>query len=121
MDIVPAGDGMLVEVKVNPNEIEHVKVGLKSHVRLTAYKQHRVPTIEGRLTYVSADKLTDDRGEAYILARVTLLPESLHALKGVVMTPGMPAEVIVVGGERRAIDYFISPFSDSLRRAFREE
>jgi hypothetical protein len=33
----------------------------------------------------------------------------------------MPAEVMIVTGERRAIDYFIAPLSDRMRRAFREQ
>jgi HlyD family secretion protein len=33
----------------------------------------------------------------------------------------MPAEVLIIGGERTAIDYFISPITDSLRRSFGEE
>jgi HlyD family secretion protein len=33
----------------------------------------------------------------------------------------MPAEVMMVTGERRALDYFVSPITDSMRRAFREE
>jgi hypothetical protein len=32
----------------------------------------------------------------------------------------MPAEVYVVTGERTVLDYLLSPFYDSLRRAFRE-
>jgi HlyD family secretion protein len=33
----------------------------------------------------------------------------------------MPAEVLIIGGERKAIDYFISPVTRSLERAFRED
>jgi len=42
-------------------------------------------------------------------------------LKGVALYPGMPAEILIIGGERLAIDYFISPITDSFRRALREE
>jgi HlyD family secretion protein len=33
----------------------------------------------------------------------------------------MPAEVLIINGERTAIDFFISPITDSWRRSFREE
>jgi HlyD family secretion protein len=33
----------------------------------------------------------------------------------------MPAEVLIATGPRRAIDYFISPITDSWHRAFRED
>ena len=44
--------------------------------------------------------------------------KSLHHVE---MIPGMPAEVIMINAKRRAIDYFLSPITDSMRRAFREE
>jgi hypothetical protein len=33
----------------------------------------------------------------------------------------MPADVLVIGAERSALDYLLSPILDSLRRAMREE
>ena len=122
LDIVPLDDNLIVEVHVNPTDIDVVRLGLPAFVRLTAYKQHRVPAIEGTVTYVSADKLIDQRnGDPYFIARVRLLPQSLGALKHVELYPGMPAEVMVVTGERRAIDYVVAPITDSMRRAFRED
>ena len=49
------------------------------------------------------------------------MKQSLQSLHHVEMVPGMPAEVILINAERRAIDYFLSPITDSMRRAFREE
>jgi HlyD family secretion protein len=122
LDIVPLDDNMIVEAHVNPNDIDVVRLGLPAFVRLTAYKQRRVPPIEGTVIYVSADKLIDQRnGDPYFIARVRLLPQSLAALKHVELYPGMPAEVMMVTGERRALDYFVAPITDSMRRAFREE
>ena len=39
----------------------------------------------------------------------------------VVPSPGMPADALIVTGERRAIDYFLAPLLSRLRRSFREE
>jgi HlyD family secretion protein len=122
LDIVPLDDNLIVEAHVSPGDIDVVRVGLPAFVRLTAYKQHRVPPIAGTVIYVSADKLVDQRnGEPYFTARVRLSPQSLAELKRVELYPGMPAEVMMVTGERRAIDYFVAPITDSMRRAFREE
>ncbi len=122
LDIVPLDDNMMVEARVNPNDIDVVRVGLPAFVRLTAYKQRRVPSIDGTVMYVSADKMLDQRnGEAYFVARVRLSPQSLAELRHVELYPGMPAEVMMVTGERRALDYFVAPITDSMRRAFRED
>jgi multidrug efflux pump subunit AcrA (membrane-fusion protein) len=91
-------------------------------VRLIAYRNGTVPTFAGKLTYVSADMLTDERsGESYFLARVQLDPSHLAAFPQVALTPGMPAEVMISTGERRALDWLLAPISDRFRRSLREE
>jgi HlyD family secretion protein len=121
LDVVPDDGRLLVEANVQPNDIEHVHLGQKVNVRLISYKQHKVPVLTGKLAYVSADRQIDAKGEPFFVARVELTPGALDRLKGVKLYPGMPAEVLIIGGERVAIDYFLAPITDSLNRAFREE
>lgn len=121
LDIVPQDDKMIVEVKIRPDEIEHVHAGQKVNIRLTAYKQHKVPVLTGRLVYVAADSQLDTKGDQFILARGEIDHRELARIKGVSLYPGMPAEVLIIGGERTAIDYFLSPITDSLHRSFSEE
>jgi len=74
------------------------------------------------LTTVSADRLTDPRtGAPYFLARVTLDSEPTVPLDGSALYPGMSAEVMIVTGERTALDYFLRPIGSSFNRAFREQ
>jgi HlyD family secretion protein len=121
LDIVPQDDRMLVEANVRPEDIEHVHVGQRVNVRLTSYKQHKVPVLTGRVTYVSADRQEDQKGDPFFLARAELDPGVLAGLSGVKVSPGMPAEILIVTGERLAIDYFISPITDSLNRSLTEQ
>jgi membrane fusion protein, type I secretion system len=91
-------------------------------VRLTAFKQRRTPTVHGRVIQVSADRVThDDQDIAYYKADVEIDPTELRRLDGISLYPGMPAEVLVMAGERTFLDYLITPITDSLSRAFREE
>jgi HlyD family secretion protein len=121
MDIVPEGDPLLAEARVQPGDIESVRVGMPAQVWLSAYRASLTPPVDARVVHVSADKLTDSRsGEPYFVARVSILPESLARLPEVSLSPGMPVEVALVTGERRAVDYFLAPLSDRLRRSFRE-
>jgi HlyD family secretion protein len=80
-----------------------------------------VPVLTGDLVYVSADRQVDARGVPFFLARAEIDTKALSGLKGVSLYPGMPAEVLIIGGERKVIDYFVSPISRSLDRAFRED
>lgn len=120
MDIVPQGQRLLVEAAIDPNDIEHVHVGQPVNVRLTAFKQHKVPVLTGRVVYVSADRQLDPKGEPFFLARAELDAEALAGLEQVKLYPGMPAEALIIGGERTAMDYIISPITDGMRRSLRE-
>ena len=122
LDLVPIDDELVVEAQVSPADIDSIRVGQVANVRLSAYKQRKVPTIDAHVMYVAADQVLDQRtGQSYFTARVRLDPESLASLHHVELVPGMPAEVIMINAKRRAIDYFLSPITDSMRRAFREE
>lgn len=122
MDIVPSNDSLVVEAKVRPEDIDTVRDGLQAMVRLTAYNRNNAPPVEGRVIHVSADQFVDPRnGEAYFTSRVKVDATKLAALEGVKLQPGMPAEVMIVTGERRAYEYFISPLTERMHRAFREE
>jgi HlyD family secretion protein len=121
LDIVPQNDRMIVEANVRPEDIAHVHAGQRVNIKLTAYKQHKVPTLSGRLLYVSADRQQDPKGEPFFLARAEIDQPALAAVRGVALYPGMPVEVLIINGERTAIDFFVSPITDSLRRSFREE
>jgi HlyD family secretion protein len=122
MDIVPVDDELIVESKVEPKDIDSVQPGLPARVRMTSYTRALLPTVEATITYVSADMMTDQRtGNPYFTARAKLSRDSLAEWPEVRLYPGMPAEVMIVTGERRAIDYLVAPLFDRMRRAFHEK
>ena len=97
-------------------------VGRKAQVRLTAYRRSDAPVLDGEVTYVSADLLTDTRdGSAYFDARVSLDRAGLKDRPDVTLSSGMPVEVAIQTGERRAGDYFVEPIMRRFGRAMREE
>jgi len=122
MEILPRDDRLIALVKLPPDAIDTVHVGQPARLQLTAYKRSTAPKVTGEVSYVSADLLEDDQtGDAYFEGRVTLDPESVAELDGVLLTAGMPVEVSLTIGERRAGDYLLEPIMRHLRRAFREE
>ncbi|PCH58954.1 MAG: membrane-fusion protein, partial [SAR86 cluster bacterium] len=95
-----------------------VQTGQLAHIRLSAYKQRNLFSLEGRVTTISADRFSDERtGVDYFLARVELLDE---LPEGVELYPGMQAEVMVVTGARTLLEYLTRPITQSLNRALRE-
>jgi len=122
MDIVPENEPMVVEMKISPRDIDSISVGASAQIRLTAYNQRSMPPLDGRLTYIAADQSLDEKTDtAYFVARAEITPEAMTANPTARLYPGMPAEIIIVHKERRAIDYLVSPITDSLNRAFRED
>lgn len=52
---------------------------------------------------------------------IAIEESELAKLDGLALLPGMPAEVFINTGERRALTYFVKPFTDSVARTFRDE
>ena len=122
LEVVPANETLTLDARVQPTDIDVVHPGQSAQVHLTAFKQRRTPTIDATVINVSADRLVDPKtGEAYFLARVQPQPGALEQLDHVDLYPGMPAEVLIATGKRRAIDYFLSPLQDSMARALIED
>jgi HlyD family secretion protein len=121
MDIVPVEDTLLIDARVSPNDIDIVHAGLKAQVQLSAYSSRSTPRVSGIVRTVSADRLVDEQTrQPYFLARVEVDRASLAEIKGVELLPGMPAEVLIVTGERTLAEYLLQPFLDALWRSFRE-
>lgn len=122
LDIVPQNDKLIIESEIRPLDIEAVHPGLPAEVRLTAYKQRRTPSVDGTVTYVSADRIISERtGQPYYAAYVEIDPEELARLDNVKLYPGMPADVLITTGERTLLRYLLDPIRDSFARAFREK
>lgn len=122
MEIVPANDQLVVKARIRPVDIDKVLVGAPAELRFTAFNQRTTPHLHGRVTRVSADQIeTDaDRGP-YYLAVVTIPADDVAKLGGLKLMPGMPAEVFIRTGQRRALSFLLKPLNDSLQRAFRED
>lgn len=122
LDIVPDDATLVVDARVRPQDIDTVFPGMSAQVLLTAYAQRNLPRIHGTLQSVSADRLIDEQtGAPYFLAKVLVDSEQIAALGGQVdLMVGMPADVMILTGERTMLDYLLKPFTDSLHRSFRE-
>lgn len=120
-EIVPQSDELIIEAKVSPMDIDRVAVGQEASVRMSAMNSRTVPTLHGTVTSLSADAIADASGATFYLARLELTPDSLDALNGQPLVPGMPAEVFITTGSRTFLQYLMKPLSDSMARALRED
>ena len=121
MELVPQEDELIVEALVKPEDIEALRVGLDTQVRLTAYSFRKTPPINGKLIHISADRISDQAtGSSAYLARVSLNKAELKALESISLYPGMPAEVMILLEQQTPLEYLLNPLSVSAYKAMRE-
>src|SRR5262245_10198042 len=121
MDVVPEEESLIVEAQIAVEDISEVRPGMRADVHLTAYKQRITPVVQGEVTNVSADRLTDSKtNNPYYVALIRVDEDELKSIPNAKLYPGMPAQVTIQTIERSALDYLIGPLSMSFSKAFRQ-
>jgi HlyD family secretion protein len=133
LELLPVNDELIIEARLNPSEIWHVKHGQQALVRLSALNQRLTPMVEGKVSYLSADAVATQYARSrteqeaapqrptYVV-RVRLDQADVRGkLFDFKPTPGMPADIFIKTGERTFFDYIMRPVWDSFSRAFREQ
>jgi HlyD family secretion protein len=122
MLIVPDADSLMVEAKVNPQDIEQVQLNQKTVLRFTAFNLATTPEIDGQVSTISADISSDQRtGQSFFTIRISIRPGELSRLGNSRLVPGMPVECFIQTGERTMASYLLKPLRDQLMRTFREK
>jgi HlyD family secretion protein len=121
MLVVPEGDRLIVEARVAPQDIDQVHLGQAAVLRFAAFNQRTTPAINGSVSRISADAVSDQRtGGTFYTIRISLPPEEMARLGELKPVPGMPVEAFVRTGDRKVISYLLKPLTDQFARAFRE-
>jgi HlyD family secretion protein len=121
MEIVPDLDDLQIEARLQPNDIDQVRMGQTAFVRFSAFNQRVTPQVSGTVSYVSPDTSRDQQtNTSYFTVRVSLPEEERRRLAGLQLVPGMPAEVFMQTGSRTMMSYLLKPIADQMRRAFVE-
>jgi HlyD family secretion protein len=122
MLIVPEADELSIEVKVSPQDIDQLRPGLDTVLRLSAFNQRTTPELKGRVSLIAADLVTDPRsGLQYYPVRVAFAEGERERLGGLKLVPGMPVESLIQTGARTVFSYLTKPIADNMSKAFREE
>jgi HlyD family type I secretion membrane fusion protein len=121
LDIVPQNAALVVKVSVRPDHIDEISVGMTAKVHLTAYSSRKVPPIDAKVITISADRITNDKGEGFFVAELAADQAALKKLgPSVKLSPGMPASAMIVTGKRTVLHYLISPFEQTFEGALHE-
>jgi HlyD family secretion protein len=125
MDIVPDRVPLTVEAKLSTGDADDVRVGQKAFVRFATLHERSLPALNGVVTRVSADSLTDERtGESFYTAGVSVpLSElaKIDALRGAnTLRAGIPVSIEIPLRKRTALAYAFEPLTTAMRRSFNE-
>jgi len=114
MQIVPLEDDLMVQAKVSPTDIAFLKLGQQVRVKIDAYDYTIYGDLSGKLTYISADTLTEDLRQGELpYYRVQVRTDgrrfSGRPEEDLEIQPGMTATIEVKTGERTVWQYLIKP------------
>ncbi|MCP3852566.1 MAG: HlyD family type I secretion periplasmic adaptor subunit [Gammaproteobacteria bacterium] len=122
VEIVPLDDALIVEAKVNPSDIAYLFPGLKAIVKFTAYDFAIYGGLEAEVIHISADSITNDKGESHYLVRVRTLKNYLgKTVDSLPIIPGMIAQVDILTGKKTVMDYLLKPILKAKHRALSEK
>ncbi|MGZ7906089.1 HlyD family type I secretion periplasmic adaptor subunit [Haemophilus sp. SZY H53] len=131
LEIVPIEDNLLVEAYIRPNDVAFIRPGLPAVVKLTAYDYAIYGGLEGKVTLISPDTLSDEKRNAselklnmnnvYYRILVQTSGSNLIDKNGNEMPiiPGMVATVDVKTGEKTVFQYLTKPIT-RMKQALRE-
>jgi HlyD family secretion protein len=122
MSIVPDADVLNIEAKVQPQDIDQLRIGQAALLRFSAFNSRTTPELNGTIIFISPDVSTDQKtGAPFYVVRVRVSENEIARLEGLRLMAGMPVEAFFLTTKRTALSYVMRPFSDQLHRAFREK
>ncbi len=122
LELLPTGEDLLIEARVSPQDVDVISLGQGARLRFSALNTRTTPTVEAKVTYLSADRLIDQTTQQpYYTARLSMIDDLPPEISRDQIYPGMPVEAYIATGERSFLEYLAKPITDSFSRAFRED
>lgn len=130
MEIVPMDDTLLVQAYIRPQDVAFVRPGLPAVVKLSAYDYAIYGGLDGTVTLISPDTLTDERrrselnldaNQSYYRVLVETKDSRLTDKNGkeLRIIPGMVATVDIKTGKKTVFQYLIKPIT-RMKQALQE-
>jgi len=121
MIVVPDGVPLEVEAMVLNKDIGFVSAGQSAEVKVESFPFTKYGLIDGEVLQTSTDSKEDEVLGLVYPARVAMLEdEILVGERWVKLQPGMSVTAEIKTGERRLIEFFLSPFIEYQDEALRE-
>lgn len=122
MDIVPEGDQLLIEAQIAPKDIARIKRGQEVIIKLSAYDFVIYGGMKGRVQHISADAITNDKGESHFIVHIVGEADEWKTAmwKDKPLIPGMQAQVDILSGKKTILQYWLKPLLRARAESMRE-
>ena len=125
LEILPTSSDLIVEAKIKTEDIAFIEKGQPSSVKLDAYDYSIFGTMEGKVSYISPDTLTEDTPQGpkpYYRVKVIIEGQQYKGSddKEIHVRPGMTATVEIKAAERTVLNYLTKPIAKPLSQSLGE-
>lgn len=126
LTIVPTGQKLIVEAKVSPSDIAYVRVGQSASLKFDAYDSSIYGSATGRVQYISADTLTEQRPNGELVFYRVHVSVDTAGMKSrdpgekIEIQPGMTATVEIKTGRNTVFRYLFKPLTKTFGEALSE-
>lgn len=121
IEIVPLEGTLLVEAMIKPSDIAFLRPNQDAMVKFTAYDFTIFGGLTAKLEQISADSITDEKGNSFYLVRLrtdkSYLGPQTNPLP---IIPGMVASVDILTGKKTVLSYLLKPVLRARYMALRE-
>jgi len=121
VDIVPAGDRLIIESKLPTEDIGYVETGQAATIKLASADAMRFGSLSGKVINISPDTLVTPEGMPFYKVRINT--EKDHFQRGkhkYNLFPGMLVIANIHTGQRTVLEYILAPLFRSMDDALQE-
>jgi len=107
VEVVPADDTLLLEVRIRPKDIAFLVPGQRALVKFTAYDFVVYGGLDGVVEHIGADTVMDEEGNPFYEVSVRTDKSGIADDKPII--PGMTVEVDILTGKKTILAYLMKP------------
>ena len=107
VEVVPADDTLLLEVRIRPKDIAFLVPGQEALVKFTAYDFVIYGGLAGVVEHIGADTVMDEEGNPFY--EVNVRTHKSGIAEDMPIIPGMTVEVDILTGKKSVLAYLMKP------------
>ena len=122
MRVVPTGGGLMIEARVDNQDVGYVRVGQEARVKVRAFDFLRYGTLAGRVERIAADATVDPDSGTYPYRIVVYTDEAALGTDGqqLEVVPGMVVDIDLRVADRTILSYLTDRILRLRADAFRD-